>query len=176
MSSSTTKHQLTIPCALLPASQSLAAIHSARYRILNHSPLSFTHCSKCHSYLFSGNGHLRLVRSSSVRVLRRSCGECGHVDDTPVDRGNATLFTRTTALPPQVVTPSQSTIPVPAPAPSLSHSQSSTTTATPGQSKPRPKKRTGLQHMLSRNREKQDRDRAKEIQGQGGLASFLSSL
>ena len=197
MSSSSTRtiqHQLSLPYILLPASKSLAKIHSARSRILTQSStFSFTHCSKCYSYLFNGNAHLHLVRSrtpNSIRVLRRSCTECGHVDDTPVDRGNATLFTRrrqtksshpvTESSLPQVVqfaahTPSPSTKIAPTPAPSLDHSQSSTTTAISCRSK-RSKTKSVLQDMLSRKREKQDRDRVKEIQGQGGLASFLNSL
>ena len=194
-STRTIQHQLSLPYILLPASKSLAKIHSARSRILTQSStFSFTHCSKCYSYLFNGNAHLRLVRSrtpNSIRVLRRSCTECGHVNDTPVDRGNATLFTRrrqTTSSHPvtetslsQVVqsaahTPSPSTKIAPTPAPSLDHSQSSTTTAIPGRSKSRSKTKSVLQDMLSRKREKQDRDRVREMQGQGGLASFLNSL
>lgn len=220
----TTKHQLAIPYVLLPASRSLAAIHSARSRILNPTEstcLTSTHCSECGSYFFNGNGELHLVRSktsttskssrkekqgsSPIRVLRRSCRECGHVDDMPVDRGNAALFTRTRKgrkTQKTVTTPSslhtplsqavehstarslsvvssnpRSTNPTPAPAPALgpAPSQSSTLPAMPSRSKPRPKKKSGLQDMLSRNREKEERDRAKKGEGTG-LASFLSSL
>lgn len=218
MSTATTSHQLGLAFALLPASLSLAALHANRSRILNPAEstiLDSTHCSNCGFYLLTGDGSVRLVRpekrrkslqgqETSFTVMRRTCGSCGHRNDTKVDRCNAlALFPKTRKhkidknIPVEIIQDAKeqhsisrmqtSTEPLLSPTysslaiSSTSHpdpapSMAQSQTPAPGRSKLRPKKKTGLQDMLSRNREKEERERKSKNSEQGSLATFLSEL
>ena len=198
---STAKYQLSLPFALLPASSSLAALHATRARILHPTESAFldsTHCVKCGSYLLDGQVHMaRPVRKSSARqdgrrVMRRICVVCGFSHELPVDRGNAASFPRTrkakasaTATQP-VQKLFKSAVEPPlllSPSPSISSSNprsapnpSSSDHSAPAHSKLRGKKKSGLQDMLSRNREKKAKQLEERSEGLGGLEAFLSGL
>lgn len=155
-----------LPYALITTSQSLTALHTSRARKLasESDSLDTTHCTTCGSYLFNGQGSVRLVTvAKRSRVLRRSCERCGSVNDAPVSKGNASLFPRTRKHMPAhgLTPPAEIRPPSPSPDPSTFRS--------------RPKKKSALQDMLDRNREKQAREREQANQS-GGLAAFLSAL
>lgn len=133
-------------------------------------------------------------------VLKRTCGVCGFRDDVPVDRGNASLFPKikkgaTPSLPTESSQLFEFTTKAlgnpnfdrPSSQPRSSSVASSTHPAPtlplhppqplpPARSKNRSKKKSGLQDMLLRNKEREEKERLKENHGQGGLAAFLSGL
>lgn len=104
----TAQYQLSLPFALSSVSPGLAALHACRARVAYPADptLSTSHCSHCGVLFHAGGGTVRLVRArtpiggssngrdgdSPARVLRRSCGLCGHVQDVRVERGNESLF------------------------------------------------------------------------------------
>jgi len=200
--SSTTKYQLSLPFVLLPASPALVALHATRARILHPTESAFldsTHCVKCGSYLDGKVFPIKRQKSSKgLKVMTRTCGACGFGHKISMDRGNASSFPRTrksrtaTSVPadllpevksqtsavehPSNLQPSppafSSNLRTALPNPTASSSQPTT----PVRSKSRPKKKSGLQDMLSRNREKEAKARQEKHEGQGGLAAFLSGL
>ncbi|KIM90861.1 hypothetical protein PILCRDRAFT_811351 [Piloderma croceum F 1598] len=201
---STTQYQFSLPFVLLSASPSLAALHATRARILHpteSASLDSTHCMKCGTYLLNGDGAVSIVRPSKGRrsservrrVIRRTCGICGVSHDIPIYSSSGCLFPRIS----KNATSSGTTISAPmaqyqpseeAPETSkrsLSPPQSSSVgsynanfTVPPAQrrSKSRAKQKSGLQDMLSRNREKVAKQGKVEREGQGGLTAFLSGL
>ena len=194
---STSEFQLCLPRLLLPICPPLSARHASRVRILYPTETILEdHCSKCGSFLLNGNGNIRLCRKTvkgahkkeqtSQNFQRRTCQTCGFCKDVPVGRGNASLFPKrkrtrinhTEEVSAPVVADSDQSAPQLPP-------QSLTDAATPPPSrsvldlpqrtKKRPK-RSGLQEMLSRNREKEKERQLVQESGSDGLASFLSSL
>jgi hypothetical protein len=216
MDSATIKFQQYLPFAILSVSPSLAALHKSRVRRL--SPDSCApnspHCSKCGSFLLNGDGKVRAIRRNkrglrkdegSFRISRWTCRTCGWIDDIPMERGNAALFTRqfkgaTVSMQhpaanvevkgqehylsgsecwdgrPECGCPSSSSSLQPV----LPHSAlpARVFTPPPARSNSRPKKRSGLHHMLSRNRETEEKERLRKLESQsgGGLAAFLNGL
>lgn len=164
MTSTTVNYQLSLPLILLPASPALAALHATRVRVLHPTESAFldsTHCIKCGSYCTGRTSKTRKLSQGGGRVMTRTCEACGFRHETPVDRGNARLFTRRA----QVESGTDQKLPVAQPEDALP------SPAHPSRS--RPMKKTGLQEMLSRNREKEAKAREKKP---GGLADFLSGL
>ncbi|KAF7977422.1 hypothetical protein HWV62_3566 [Athelia sp. TMB] len=178
--------------ALLPISPHLAALHAARGRVHEH------HCRRCGDYL----PRVRLVRAGTGRVKRSTCAACGHAENTPLDRGNASLFPRVkrrqnvgaavlpsaTALPSIEIAPASIAGDVPTARnearaePQPPPSQRPRDRATPSQlanaggaARDRSKKKPGLQEMLARNRAKEKSKEGKPGAG-SGLADFLSTL
>lgn len=172
----TVRYQQKLVFELLKVSPRLAALHATRGQL--HST---THCLKCGSYLFNGDGQTRVTRmnrkargsqnSVPPRHLHRSCRICGWKHDTPIDRRGAPLSLASppasTATAPIVVPERVTTLP------SLTETQSS---VPPSKTRSK-KKKSGLQDLLSRNREI-EKARSGQQQGQGGLglAAFLNGL
>jgi hypothetical protein len=142
---------------LLKVNHRLAAVHAVRARRID----STTHCTKCGSFLLNGDGEIRIGRKdrrrryhpSATRVLQKKCRSCGHCQEVTFSRGD-----------------------VKGDSPSPTRPQPQQPVAVAVTQKKRPKK-TGLQDMLSRNREKeQGRLQAKKVQESSGLAAFLTSI
>jgi RNase P subunit RPR2 len=193
--SSTAKYQLSLPFALLPASSSLAALHATRARIFHPTESAFldsTHCVKCGSYLSHGQMARPARKSSrredSRRVMRRTCVVCGFSHELPVDRGNAASFPRTrkakaSTQPVQKLSKVVEYPSLPSPSPSIGSSNprsapnpSPSDHSASARSKLRGRKKSGLQDMLSRNREKEAKQPEARSEGLGGLEAFLSGL
>jgi len=157
---------MTLPYVLYHICPSLSAIHATRARTQHPLDQDSPFCSKCGSFLYNGNAQISLRRKKNIKILRRKCYACSHCQDITIDRGNASLFPKRTRS--HKRTPPLDVISHPIPA-----SSPDRTSITP-----RPKKRlknTGLQAMLSRNREK-EKERLTNQEGSGGLAAFLSGL
>lgn len=181
----TIRFQHTLPYLLYSVSPQLAALHATRARRLSphqiQSPSST--CPKCGAYLLAGNSSTRSLRLHSgkpphCRALRRLCFACGGVQitrfdvtDTPVALASSTMLTHASPSPslPLVDVPRKSKLgpspTLPCPPPAISQ-----------QPKSRPKKKTGLQDLLSRNREKEQKEKNSKPGAQGGLAAFLEGL
>jgi len=213
---STAKYQLSLPFVLLAASPSLAALHATRARTLHpteSASLDSTHCIKCGSYLFNGDGAICIVRPSKRRksseregcrkVMRRTCGICGFSHNIPIDSSSDCLFPRTRkamssgttiSAPAEQSQPSEEAPHERAANRSMSLPRSSPfgsygTITQPGiapiapssgpaaqrRSKSRQKK-SGLQDMLSRNRDNEEKRKKEKNEGHGGLAALLSGL
>jgi len=182
----TANYQLSLPFALLSASPSLAALHATRARILHPTKSAFldsTHCINCGFYFTHADIQRPTWKSSSQRVMKRTCRACGFRHEIPVDSGNAGLFPSTRQLQLSLHPLSEKTHPKPE-ASSLPLSSSSVgshriarpSPTLPPVSKSRAKKKSGLQDMLSRNREKEAKQREAKNEELGGLAAFLSGL
>jgi hypothetical protein len=172
------RFQQTLPYLLQPISPSLAAIHASRGRrqladALTQDP-SF--CPACGYYLPIHSRISRSSKSNKTRVLQRTCVACQKVQVTRLDRWNGpeapTAAVESTPQP--VITP---TVPAgrPEAQPVAAPANKPEAVVTPKAS--RPKKKTGLQAMLSRNRE-QEKERMNNTKpdGGGGLSAFLSNL
>jgi hypothetical protein len=194
---STSEFQLCLPRLLLPISPPLSARHASRVRLLYPTEsILEDHCSKCGSFLLNGNGNIRLYRKTVKgahkkeqtlqNFQRRTCQTCGFCKDVPVGRGNASLFPKrkrtrvnhTEEVFAPVVADSDQSVPQPPPQPLTAAAAPLPSRAAPDlpqRSKKRPKK-SGLQEMLSRNREKEKERQLVQESGSEGLASFLSNL
>lgn len=196
----TSKYQLSLPFALLSASPSLAALHATRARILHpteSASLDSTHCIKCGSYLLNGDGAVSIMRPSKGRrsservrrVIRRTCGICGSSHDIPIDSSSDSLFPRirknitaistpTTRYQPseEALETSKRSLSPPQSSSVGSHNAKPTVPSAQRRSKSRAKQKSGLQDMLSRNKEKLAKQDKVEGEGQGGLTAFLSGL
>ncbi|KAF5388159.1 hypothetical protein D9615_000469 [Tricholomella constricta] len=178
MDDSTSKFHDARAYAVLPISPALAALYT------HQSPPPQNNsdwCSKCGAYLLDGTAEVRVVRLKSPkrrhptrRVVRITCQSCGCRVDVPTSSGTIQSTPSDLVLPaapsPISLPPSTST-PSPLPIPPVSSSST--------QTKSRNKKKTGLQVLLSRNREKeaaQERSGGHSDQISGGLAAFLSGL
>lgn len=189
MNAVTAEYQSTLPFTLIHVSPGLAALHATRYRLLypsDPSPLQATHCSKCGSFLLSGQGEVRVKRvtrakrGTPFRVLRRTCQTCGSHDDLPLERGNAALYPKrkrvaslgqgNQPMVSRTLVPDES--PAATPLPKLPPSSSTTSTLP----KARPKKKSGLQAMLARNREREEKEKQERQSISGGLAAYLAEL
>jgi hypothetical protein len=185
-------HQLNVARLLLPICPPLAALHVTRARLLSlaESDPDSTHCQKCGSFLFNGNGEIRSCRkrtkrphppaASSSRVLQKFCRTCGFRQDVPLHQGTAALFPRRGSTKRPAVEEKIAPVvkeDVPRPHAGLS-AQSHPSSAAEDPERPRKRlKRRGLQDMLSRNREKvKHRLTEQSRQSEGGLAAFLGGL
>ncbi|TFK89813.1 hypothetical protein K466DRAFT_9811 [Polyporus arcularius HHB13444] len=97
----TAQFQLAVPSLLATISPSLAALHATRARLLHpqaHPTLAGTHCARCGYPLLASDSQTRSIRkkrrgpSTPRRVLRRSCGSCGHDEDVPLAVDDAPTF------------------------------------------------------------------------------------
>ncbi|KAF9464498.1 hypothetical protein BDZ94DRAFT_1256585 [Collybia nuda] len=172
----TAKFRNALPYAVLPVSPTLAALHATTGR-------GKEWCLKCGSHLLSGNAEIQVIRMKNrkralplPRLLRKTCRGCGWSNDTPFTTRPPPSVSQTSSAGAQshnfktLVSPS----PLAAP-PTQKQLLSSSVLHPPTQPKQRSKKRTGLQEMLSLNRQKAEAK--KESKGQiGGLATFLSGL
>ncbi|KAK7695864.1 hypothetical protein QCA50_000502 [Cerrena zonata] len=216
----TTAFQLSIPRVLQHATPALASLHASRFRVLHYpdassEALSDSHCTKCGAFLHDGTANIRTVRSKqrkrkggasgggTLRVLRKSCGTCGHFRDIPLGMSNVQCAVKehrksrdtptsssihTTPVIPELEPQkelAQPTIEVPPliPAKSLpslvpvapkSESRAGTPVTDSARSKAQKKKKGGLQEMLARNRERQEQEKKK--QASSGLSAFLEGL
>lgn len=126
----TTAFQLAIPHVLQQVSPALASLHASRFRLLHHPDASSealidSHCTKCGTFLYDGSGTIRTVRpkrrrpksgatnGSTVQMLRKSCGACGHYRDSDIslEESNAILFQRTAKRQKQSLTSDNRTLP-----------------------------------------------------------------
>ena len=166
---------------LLKVSQQLAALHTTRARLVDPTTTTattttttITHCIKCGHFLFNGRGQHRTVRKHNNTVLQRTCLTCGFRQHIPLERGNASLFpkrrTRTSHSPP--VFPAVPAVPMSPP--EKSSKQVADTTSS--RAKTRRNKRSGLQDMLSRNRQNELKNQQKKCDEHSGLAAFLGGL
>ena len=195
----TTRFRQSLPHVLLPVSQPLSALHSARGRL--HSPSCPTDpniCSACGTHLHTGTSQSRLARrsrSKKARVLQTTCLLCDHAQTVPLE-----LYS--SAKPPALhIPPAEPYVGpnIPSRAGSIQppktlptahkdgprdNGEHSATSASLPQTNrsgaaaskmARPKKKTGLHAMLARNREQEEK-RAKNQADQGGLSAFLNGL
>lgn len=176
----TSKFQEACAYAVLPVSPALAALYTNKSL---YSSKSRDWCSKCGSYLLNGTAEIRLKsqkrRHPSRRAIRITCGSCGWGTDTHTGSGISTLLP-SDHIPPVEPSPlssslSSSSLPSPLSTPPLVAQIPSPSSA---QQKSRNKKKSGLQVLLSRNREKEAQKQSdrKDNQMSGGLAAFLSGL
>ncbi|PPQ94022.1 hypothetical protein CVT25_009870 [Psilocybe cyanescens] len=183
MDAATTKFEQAIAFAILPVSSELAALHTSRTR--SHSHLYS--CFRCGTDLTtSGTRLVRSKRSATrpLHVLSTSCHACGEIALTPVDTGNAGRYppcrkssqiflskhvtqkrapSPSSAIFPKVPSPSPAKLPIPNLTPNLQVYKTS-------------KKKFGLQQMLQRNREKEQKRTQTEAAKPAGLSAFLSTL
>ncbi|ESK96059.1 hypothetical protein Moror_7404 [Moniliophthora roreri MCA 2997] len=197
---STRKFQQSFP-ALLSSSPQLAAFHNSRnlQYSAGEADQPSDSCQKCgaffHLHYDIEQCGTRLVRTkkrrtSPRRTVQRTCGNCGWIDRKTVTDGSASLFQRRKlaserrpvdlsissdkkARDSQIVIPpvlSRNQVSV---TPPPIHSPTPEIPGVTKQSRNRPKKKTGLQEMLARNRERQEREKKA---GQESLSAFLSGL
>ncbi|KAI0719571.1 hypothetical protein C8T65DRAFT_736517 [Cerioporus squamosus] len=161
----TAQFQLAVPSLLATLSPSLAALHATRARRLHpphvHAALAGTHCARCGYPLLASNSQTRSIRkkrrpgsgpSTPRRLLRMSCGCCGHDEDVPLAVDGAPTFPKvrdrvkrksssTTASQPRAsgaADPSSAALSFPSPVPVPLIPRSSQPTASPSQSTPMP--------------------------------------
>ncbi|KAF7775971.1 hypothetical protein Agabi119p4_4364 [Agaricus bisporus var. burnettii] len=152
----TDKFRRALAPAFFAAAPPLAALHAARARLLPpHPPQDSAACSRCGSFLI----HRSTLRFRKSRFHRRSCPVCGSASLSPLP----------TAPFPQ--TRHQSSAP-------SKPQQIPTTPPVPQPPKSRPKNKSGLQHLLARNRQNQQKEHHEKNNGHdtSGLAAFLSGL
>ncbi|RDB22666.1 hypothetical protein Hypma_010107 [Hypsizygus marmoreus] len=170
MDPSTSKFLEARPFAVLPVSPPLAALYATQTPELANNA---DWCSKCGSYLLNGAAEIRIVHDRKQRALRRTCRGCGWKIETLAGRGYPTSLTAQKANP----LPSSPSPVLPAPTPQIpSPSPSMPSSAVP--TKARSKKKSGLQMLLSQNRDKETQRLGKKDgeAASGGLAAFLSGL
>ncbi|KIK06650.1 hypothetical protein K443DRAFT_673933 [Laccaria amethystina LaAM-08-1] len=158
---STLKFQQSLPFVLLTVSSELAALHTSRAR--RHHPYNTSNtCKKCGYQLDAGFSHRRFLSHTptSPSLLRTLCHACGGVQLVPLDKVPESLSILDS--PPTTSTDHSSSTQLPV------------TQATSLQPKVRSRKKTGLQELLSRNRERQ-KDQSR-CQDGSGLAAFLGGL
>ncbi|TFK55932.1 hypothetical protein OE88DRAFT_1731569 [Heliocybe sulcata] len=208
----TARYQLSLPLLLRSASPALSALHVARLRrVLPQEPtLQETHCQRCGSFLLDGLSEVRTATAKkrkvvSQKVLRKTCGSCGHVQLRPLELGNARLFPKagrnfngssdrkeiaTTPMRESessdmaVISHSQTTDTVRSSSRDAAQSprRSPSTEQKQSSSLPnagpgkRPKKKSGLQELLAKNRERERQAQAKKDSSQSGLGAFMSGL
>lgn len=172
----TSKFRDALPYAVLRVAPGLAALHSTKGR-------GEEWCFKCGSYLLSGNAEIQVTRMKKrkramalTRLLRKTCRCCGWSNDTPIAAQPPPSVSRTSSLNVESQ-PIKTLPPLPATPPIQKQPMLSSTYLPPAQPKLRSKKKTGLQEMLSRNRQKTEQaQQNREGQVSGGLAAFLSGL
>ncbi|KAH6914848.1 hypothetical protein BKA70DRAFT_1510468 [Coprinopsis sp. MPI-PUGE-AT-0042] len=170
------RFQQTLPYLLLPVSPSLAAIHASRGRrqLADALPQDPSLCPACGYYLPMHSRISRSSKSKKTRVFQRTCVACQKVQVTRLDRwtGPETASEAVESTPQPIITP---TVPIKRPEAAPAAAKKPEAVVTPKVS--RPKKKTGLQAMLSRNREQEkERKNNTKPDGGGGLSAFLSNL
>lgn len=155
----TDKFRRALAPALFAAAPPLAALHATRTRLLPpHPPQDSAACSRCGSFLI----HRSTLRARKSRFHRRSCPVCGSASLSPLPTAPFPQTRHQSSAPSQ---PQQipTTPPVPQP---------------PTAPKSRPKNKSGLQHLLARNRQNQQKEHHEKNNGHdaSGLAAFLSGL
>lgn len=179
MDPATLKFQQSIPYLLLPVSSQLAALHTIRAR----ASIPYT-CSRCGSAASS----TRSKRNATEhRVISTTCSSCGTVTSFPIGPGNAASFPswkkkarsstgkeQGQSPTPLVSTPTKPTTPVPGLMVTTNPVAAQSQKVQPQNAKT-VKKKPGLQEMLQRNRDKDQRTKADQTKSTG-LSAFLSTL
>ncbi|KIJ70508.1 hypothetical protein HYDPIDRAFT_105257 [Hydnomerulius pinastri MD-312] len=110
----TTKYQLSLPLALHSISPSLSALHATRACTLHQEASGIfrsTHCAKCGSYYFSGDGPSYLSRrkkkgkqprgvTSVPKIFQRTCHSCGFSANSTTDYVEPSLLSHATIAQP----------------------------------------------------------------------------
>ncbi|TFK23255.1 hypothetical protein FA15DRAFT_670645 [Coprinopsis marcescibilis] len=186
-----------IPYLLLPISPALSAIHCSKSRrqLSSSCPQDPAICSVCGYYLHIGTSQSRVMSrrnySKRKRVLQTTCIACESIQITPLDK--------TTPCHPskRIPEPEDGERTQPTPQPKDNHSESLPAPQSAGENVPavgpaatasrvgpsdkaskakaRPKK-SGLQAMLSRSREQEEKRIKSSQRDEGGLSAFLGTL
>lgn len=174
---------LPIAFHLQSLSPALAALHVHRARRLQPEDGTFdeSHCTKCGFFYLDGSSSTRTESSKNKRtrskqwILKRTCSNCGFVQRLPLEPGNAAFFpkrpknsdiVKQTTQPPIIVDQPATVLPSPR---DVTPSQSSKPTSLLKNRK----KKSGLQEMLARKRQEEQKTSKPQS---GGLSSFLGSL
>lgn len=181
----TVKFQQALPYALLRVSPSLSALHTSRVRKLagTVTPQQLDSCARCGTFFHVSDSSTRITRLNrpTRTCLQSKCGQCGWLNEFAVTCGNASLFPRrkrgSSITYEKQKTISSAAPPAPEPKPiDQPVPVAATSAGLVSKAKSRAKKRTGLQEMLARNREKEQRAKVAPAEPQSGLAAFLDSL
>lgn len=202
----TTRFQQALPYLLLPASQPLSALHSARVLLQSPPcPQNPSFCSACGACLHIGTSHSRLVRSKAKksRVFHTTCLICDHVQMTPLEPSSSPGSLSSAGPVPDIgddipshvnspqaeqpstesllrhTTPSKRSPRDNGEGPVVASSSNPQTPRSTAAPQSRTKKKASLQAMLARNREKeqvQARERSKNNSNRESLSAFLSGL